>query len=252
MPELEATLERRRGHSRSCHPSVADPARAAVQKKHCGPPEQSRPDVAERRDEWIQRRLPRMCQEPHRLIFLRRDRHDNKHDAAARSRTLRRAAQDGRTVRALAHPDLRGRPALRRPGRPLGPRWPDEWRGLRDLYRDAARSDPRPGRRRDHGQSFLAQERTRGPVTRQRGAWPLFLPPYSPDLNPIEMAFAKLKELLRKLNARTIDQLWRAIGGICSLFTPDECWNSSSDIPGMRCVNMSVRCSASPPRGRGT
>jgi alkyl hydroperoxide reductase subunit AhpC len=37
--------------------------------------------------------------------------------------------------------------------------------------------------------------------------------------------FAKLKELLRKLNARTIDQLWRAIGGICSLFTPDECWN---------------------------
>jgi transposase len=46
-------------------------------------------------------------------------------------------------------------------------------------------------------------------LIRERGAWPLFLPPYSPDLNPIEMAFAKLKELLRKLNARTIDQLWR-------------------------------------------
>ena len=62
-------------------------------------------------------------------------------------------------------------------------------------------------------------------LIRERGAWPLFLPPYSPDLNPIEMAFAKLKELLRKLNARTIDQLWRAIGSICSLFTPDQCWN---------------------------
>ena len=62
-------------------------------------------------------------------------------------------------------------------------------------------------------------------LIRQQGAWPLFLPPYSPDLNPIEMAFAKLKELLRKLNARTIDQLWRAIGSLCSLFTPDQCWN---------------------------
>ena len=62
-------------------------------------------------------------------------------------------------------------------------------------------------------------------LIRERGAWPLFLPPYSPDLNPIEMAFAKLKELLRKLNARTIDQLWRAIGSLCSLFTPDQCWN---------------------------
>jgi transposase len=62
-------------------------------------------------------------------------------------------------------------------------------------------------------------------LIRERGAWPLFLPPYSPDLNPIEMAFAKLKELLRKLNASTIDQLWRAIGSVCSLFTPDQCWN---------------------------
>ncbi len=56
-------------------------------------------------------------------------------------------------------------------------------------------------------------------------AWPLFLLPYSPDLNPIEMAFAKLKQLLRSLNARTIDQLWRAIGSVCSVFTPDECWS---------------------------
>jgi len=51
-------------------------------------------------------------------------------------------------------------------------------------------------------------------LIRERGAWLLFLPPYSPDLNPIEMAFAKLKQLLRKLNARTIDQLWRAIGSV--------------------------------------
>jgi transposase len=60
---------------------------------------------------------------------------------------------------------------------------------------------------------------------RQRGAWFLFLPRYSPDLNPIEMAFAKLKQHLRRIGARTLDDLWRAVGEICGLFNPDECWN---------------------------
>jgi transposase len=60
---------------------------------------------------------------------------------------------------------------------------------------------------------------------RDRGAWVLFLPPYSPDLNPIEMAFAKLKAHLRARAVRTIDALWRAIGQICDLFHPDECKN---------------------------
>jgi transposase len=62
-------------------------------------------------------------------------------------------------------------------------------------------------------------------ILREKGAWFLFLPPYSPDLNPIEMAFAKLKAHLRRIGARTLDTLWRAIGEICDLFTPDECWN---------------------------
>lgn len=58
-----------------------------------------------------------------------------------------------------------------------------------------------------------------------RGAWMLFLPAYSPDLNPIEMAFAKLKALLRKQAVRTIDALWKAIGDICRIFSPTECSN---------------------------
>jgi transposase len=58
-----------------------------------------------------------------------------------------------------------------------------------------------------------------------RGAWILFLPPYSPDLNPIEMAFAKLKACLRATAARTLDALWQAIGQICDLFKPEECRN---------------------------
>jgi transposase len=62
-------------------------------------------------------------------------------------------------------------------------------------------------------------------IIEKAGAWVLFLPPYSPDLNPIEMAFAKLKAHLRRIGARTIDDLWRAIGNICDLYDQDECWN---------------------------
>ena len=57
------------------------------------------------------------------------------------------------------------------------------------------------------------------------GAQLLFLPPYSPDFNPIENAFAKLKALLRKAAERTMDGLWDAIGRLIQLFTPQECAN---------------------------
>jgi transposase len=49
------------------------------------------------------------------------------------------------------------------------------------------------------------------------------LPPYSPDLNPIEKLFAKLKALLRKAAPRTVDALWKEIGTRLDRFTPDEC-----------------------------
>lgn len=62
-------------------------------------------------------------------------------------------------------------------------------------------------------------------MLRDIGARFLFLPPYSPDLNPIEMAFSKLKALLRKACARNFDEVWQEIGKICDLFTPQECEN---------------------------
>ena len=62
-------------------------------------------------------------------------------------------------------------------------------------------------------------------ILKQRGAWFLFLPPYSPDLNPIEMAFAKLKAHLRRIGARTIDDHWKAVGNIFDLYSTTECWN---------------------------
>lgn len=62
-------------------------------------------------------------------------------------------------------------------------------------------------------------------ILKDIGCWFLPLPPYSPDLNPIEMAFAKLKALLRKAAARTYDDLWKAVGTVCDIFTDDECLN---------------------------
>ncbi len=58
-----------------------------------------------------------------------------------------------------------------------------------------------------------------------RGARLIYLPPYSPDLNPIENAFAKLKSALRKAAARTIDELWSAIAEVLLTFKPIECAN---------------------------
>jgi transposase len=60
---------------------------------------------------------------------------------------------------------------------------------------------------------------------RQAGAHLLFLPPYSPDLNPIEQVFAKLKTLLRKAAERTVEATWRRIGQLLDHFSADECAN---------------------------
>jgi transposase len=69
----------------------------------------------------------------------------------------------------------------------------------------------------------------KGPRARQliedAGARLVFLPPYSPDFNPIEKAFARLKALLRKAAERSVEGLWTAIGRIIDLFEPTECAN---------------------------
>ena len=62
-------------------------------------------------------------------------------------------------------------------------------------------------------------------LSRAAGAKLFFLPRYSPDLNPIEQVFAKLKTLLRKTDPRTIDNTWRQIGSLLDRFTPEECAN---------------------------
>ena len=60
---------------------------------------------------------------------------------------------------------------------------------------------------------------------RAAGAKLLFLPPYSPDLNPIEQVFAKLKTLLRKADPRTVEATWKRIGSLLDSFSASECAN---------------------------
>ena len=59
----------------------------------------------------------------------------------------------------------------------------------------------------------------------EAGATLLYLPPYSPDFNPIEKAFSKLKALLRKAAEPTVDALWDRIGLLLTEFSPKECAN---------------------------
>jgi transposase len=62
-------------------------------------------------------------------------------------------------------------------------------------------------------------------LIRAAGGKLLFLPPYSPDLNPIEQVFAKLKLLLRKAAERTVETSWKRIGSLLDAFPPHECAN---------------------------
>ena len=62
-------------------------------------------------------------------------------------------------------------------------------------------------------------------LLRAQGNDLVFLPPYSPDLNPIEMAFSKLKTLIRKVAVRTYHALWKQVGAVCDIFLSQECRN---------------------------
>src|SRR6185312_322946 len=193
-----------------------------VQKKSLHASEQDRPDIARRRERWkkYQGRL-----DANRLVFI-----DETWAKTNMTRRHGRCVQGARLVAKVPH------------GR---------WRTLTFLA--ALRCD-----RLDapcvidgpiNGESFLAYvEQILVPTLkpgdivimdnlgshkrqairraiRAAGAKLLFLPAYSPDLNPIEQVFAKLKTLLRKLDARTVETTWQGIGQLLDTFTPQECAN---------------------------
>jgi transposase len=187
--------------------------------------EQDRPDVKQARDEWTAKRQPKMRLEPHRLVFL------DETGTTTKMTRLRGRCLKGQRLRAKA---------------PFG-HWKTQTfiAGLRCYGLTAPFVIDTAMNRHifeTYVETQLAPTLQKGDVVimdnlpahksslaekaiRARGAWVLFLPPYSPDLNPIEMAFAKLKAHLRARAIRTIDALWQAIGQICELFQPAECRN---------------------------
>jgi transposase len=185
----------------------------------------ARADVAERRRVWIGERQPRMRRNPARLVFI------DETSVNTKMTRLRGRSRRGKRLKARA---------------PFG-KWGTQTfiAGLRHDRLTAPWVIPGAMDRaafNTYVETQLAPTLRPGDIVildnlsvhksakaeasiRARGAWMLFLPQYSPDLNPIEMAFAKLKAHLRKVAARTFDALIAALGDICCLFQPDECQN---------------------------
>lgn len=185
----------------------------------------ARADVAERRRVWINERQPAMRREPGRLVFI------DETSVNTKMTRLRGRARNGKRLKASA---------------PFG-KWGTQTfiAGLRHDALTAPWVIPGAMDREAFNiyvETQLAPTLQPGDIVildnlsvhksakaeatiRARGAWMLFLPQYSPDLNPIEMAFSKLKAHLRKIAARSFDALIQAIGDICHLYQPTECWN---------------------------
>src|SRR5262245_45421246 len=130
-----------------------------------------------------------------------------------------------RCRRAAAHTDLSGGAAPRPHHRPLRHRRANKRHQLSRLYRAVPVPTLGPGDVvvMDNLGSHKSKAVRR--LIRAAGAKLFFLPRYSPDLNPIEQVFAKLKTLLRKIDPRTIETTWRGIGDLLNRFTPQQCFN---------------------------
>nr|WP_043840347.1 IS630 family transposase [Roseomonas aerilata] len=184
--------------------------------------EQDRPDVAEHRRHW---RVWQRYMDPERFVFL--------DETGAATNMVRRygwGPRSERLVDATPHGHWRTTTFIA---------------GLRStgLVAPLVLDEPMTGETfLAYAEQFLAPVLARGDVVvldnlpahkvagvheaiRATGASLLYLPPYSPDLNPIEQLFAKLKALLRKAAARTREALWTTIGRLLKTFIPAECRN---------------------------
>jgi transposase len=201
---------------------VSRQARHHVQKKTAHASEQQRPDVKARREAWFDGQLDL---DPEKLIFI------DETSASTKMARLRGRAKKGERCRAaIPHGHWKTTTftaGLRRDGLTA------------PMLLDGAMNGPAF---LAYAEQVLAPELTPGDIVvmdnlpahkvagiraaiEKVGAKLLLLPPYSPDFNPIEMAFAKLKALLRKAAARTIEELWAVIADCLSQFSPDECRN---------------------------
>jgi transposase len=184
-----------------------------------------RDDVAQARRNWRVYRQPALRKEPHRLVFI-----DETATTTKMTRLRGRARRDQRLKARAPFGHWKTQTfiaALRCDG--LTAPWVIDCPMNRTTFETYVETQLAPTLNPgdvvilDNLPSHKSEKAIA--ILRARGAWFLFTPPYSPDLNPIEMAFSKLKAHLRRTGARTIDALWQAIGNICDLYTPDECRN---------------------------
>src|SRR6267154_4522558 len=226
MPELAGELEAERG-------TRADPAsisRWLIRngyrfKKTLLASECDRPDIRQAREEWRTERQPRMGLEPHRLVFL-----DETGTTTKMTRPRGRCLK-GKRLRSKApfgHWKTQTFVAGLRCGALTAPFVIDAPMDRR-IFETYVETQLVPTLEKGDIVIMDNLPAHKSPIAEKaildRGAQVLFLPPYSPDLNPIEMAFSKLKAHLRARAVRTIDELWKAIGQICDLFQPEECKN---------------------------
>lgn len=198
------------------------PPRDHIQKKTAHADEQNRPDVVRRREVWFENQ-PDL--EPEHLVFIDETGADTK---MARRRGRSRRGERCRASVPHGHWKMTTFTAgLRLNGMtaPLVLDGPMDGECFLAYVEQILAPTLRPGdvvvmdnlpAHRVNG--------VRGAIERV-GAKLLYLPPYSPDFNPIEQAFSKLKAQLRKAAARTLDDLWNAIAASLPTFTPEECKN---------------------------
>jgi transposase len=197
-------------------------SRASASKKTVHASEQDRPDVARRRVRW---KTHQGKLDPTRLVFIdetwAKTNMTRRHGRCARGRRLAAKVPHGRwrTLTFLA--------ALRvnRIDAPCVIDGPINGRSFLAYIEQVLIPTLKPGdvvimdNLGSHKGKAVRQ------AIRAAGAKLLFLPPYSPDLNPIEQVFAKLKTLLRKAAERTIEATWQRIGELLDQFTASECAN---------------------------
>jgi transposase len=202
--------------------AVLRPPRHHVKKKTAHATEQERPDVLKRRETWFESQ-PDL--DPERLVFI-----DETWASTNMARRYGRAPKGQRLRASIPHGHWKTTTFVA---------------GLRltGIVAPMVLDGPINGEAfTAYVEQFLVQELKPGDIVvmdnlgshkgeavrkaiEAAGARLLFLPPYSPDFNPIEKAFSKLKALLRKAAERTVDGLWNAIGRLIDTFSPPECVN---------------------------
>ncbi len=196
--------------------------RPDVQKKSAHAAEQDRPDILKRRQEWFDGQLDL---DPTRLVFI-----DETWASTNMARLYGRERKGERLRAGIPHGHWKTTTfiaGLRLTGMvaPMVLDGPINREAFLAYVNQVLVPELYPG-------DIVVMDNLashKGPTVRRAieaaGAHLLYLPPYSPDFNPIENAFAKLKALLRKAAERTVDGLCDAIGSLIDRFTPQECEN---------------------------